>query len=72
MGKETEVNSDDKDREHNIGVTSVTHELRVSVGVGIQADVPGIGRMSCSVGIPLKKGAHDREQFFFFSFGQSL
>lgn len=49
-----------------------TMKTRVSIGVGLQVDIPFMGRLICGVAKPLVKESYDQEEVFFFTLGGGL
>lgn len=47
-------------------------KTRVSVGVGVQVDIPFMGRLVLGVAKPLLKEEYDQEEVFFFSLGGAM
>ncbi len=46
--------------------------FRLSIGLGVQVDIPFIGRIVLGVAKPLKKESYDQEENVFFSMGTEM
>lgn len=47
-------------------------DLRLSVGAGVQVDVPVLGRIVVGIATPLVKKEYDESELWFFSFGGQM